>query len=176
MPNLFIKNIGRYAAFLLTVGSTMWLEFVFTMEWSTPYCMSQEDGPGYAAFGMPLPYRQFGGASSLEYEFMPHIYLLNLIILCAIAFPLVRWAIKWLSAMTHARWQFVVGVTGIALLATRVALLVLAISIKMLNPTNSIGSPHEPYVDFRPVGFCLNDGHYDCKPSPYWFPEGWKHD
>lgn len=170
MTNWFAKNSGRYATMLFTVGLTMWLEFVFTMEWSSPYCASQEDGPGYAAFGMPFPYKQFGGASSLEYEFMPHIYLLNLIVLCVIAFPVVRWT------MTRARWQFVAWVAGIVLLAARAALLALAISIKMLNPTTSIGGDYEPYMDFRPVGFCLNDGHYECKPSPFWFPEGWKHD
>ena len=176
MPISPYRNITRYAAILLTIGLIICLEALFTMEWSSPYCTSQADGPGYAAFGMPLPYKQFGGASSLEYEFMPHIYLLNLVVLCAIAFPVIRWTIRRLSTMAHARWPFVAGVTGIVLLATRVALVVLAISIKMLNPTLSIGNAWEPYADFRPVGFCLNDGHYDCKPSAHWFPNGWKHD
>ncbi len=174
MTNPSTKNIGRYAAILLTVGLTMWLEFTFTMEWSSPYCASQEDGPGYAAFGMPLPYMQFGGASSLEFEFMPHIYLFNLIVLCAIVFPVIRWALDRSSLTSSTRRWF--AVAGLVLLVARASLLTLAISIGMLNPSVSIGTLHEPYIDFRPVGFCLHDGHYDCKPSPYWFPDGWQHD
>ncbi len=176
MTNSLVKNISHYGALLLTVGLTIWLEFILTMEWSSPYCMSQEDGPGYAAFGMPLPYMQFGGASSLQYEFMPHIYLLNLIVLSAIAFPTISWTFDRLSLTVSTRWRTVAGVVGLVLLAARISLLMLSISIKMLIPTLSIGDHYEPYVDFRPVGLCLHDGYYECKPSPYWFPDGWKYD
>lgn len=176
MIHKLIKTISLRATILLTVGSTIWLEFVFTMEWSSPYCMSQEDGPGYAAFGMPLPYMQFGGASSLQYEFMPHIYLLNLVVLCATVFPAIRWTLGRFATATATRWRLVAGVAGLVLIAARISLLVLAISIKMLNPTFSIGDDYEPYSELRPVGFSLHDGHYECKPSPYWFPDGWKHE
>lgn len=176
MLNSLVKLSGRYAPILVTVGLTLWLEFTFTMEWSSPYCTSQADGAGYAAFGMPLPYMQFGGASSLEYQFMPHVYLVNLIVLCVLAFPVIRWMFRRSALAGHTRRRSVAGVAGAILIAARVSLLALAISIGMLDPMVSIGDDHEPYVVFRPVGFCLHDGHYDCKPSPSWFPNGWKHD
>ncbi|MEX1132442.1 MAG: hypothetical protein WEC15_04385 [Flavobacteriales bacterium] len=176
MRNPLFKSIDRYAAILLTVSITAWLEFSFTMEWSSPYCTSQEDGPGYAAFGMPLPYMQFGGASSLEYEFMPHAYFMNLVVLCALAFPVVRWMFRRSALAVSTRPRLVIGVVGSVLIAARAGLLALSISIGWLQPTASIGDHYEPYTDFRPVGFCPHDGHYECKPSPYWFPDGWVHD
>lgn len=176
MSNTPSNIVGRYAAMLITVGLVVWLEFSVTMEWSSPYCTSQEDGPGYAAFGMPFPYLQFGGASSLEYAFMPHIYLLNIIVLCALLFPVIRRALDRPAKNLYTRRRVVIGWLGLVLLAVRTLLLVLTISIGFLQPTSSIGDVHEPYTHFRPVGFCLNDGHYECKPSTFWFPEGWKHD
>lgn len=86
--------ITRHPALLLTLGFVGWLEAIFTIEWSFPYCSSQEDGPESAVFGMPLPYIRWTGVSSLEYELMPLIWVLNIVILSAIAFPFVSWAVK----------------------------------------------------------------------------------
>jgi hypothetical protein len=176
MRNTLHRSIDRFAVILLTAGLTAWLEFSFTMEWSSPYCMSQEDGPAYAAFGFPLPYMRFGGASSMEYAFMPHAYLINLLVLCALALPAVRWLLRRPSMAAGTRKRFVAGLVGALLITARLGLLALTLSMGMLQPTASIGSLHEPYTDLRPVGPCLHDGHYECTPSPFWFPDGWQHD
>src|SRR5215213_2704272 len=98
--NMLLENLRRlnfiirYPAFPLTLGLVGWLEAIFTIEWSFPYCSSQEDGPASAVYGMPLPYIRWAGVSSMEYELMPLILILNLVILFAVAFPLVSWAVK----------------------------------------------------------------------------------
>src|ERR1043165_8401429 len=89
-----LNVIIRYPAFLLTLGLVGWFEEVFTIEWSFPYCSSLEDGPASAVFGMPLPYVRWSGVSSMEYEFMLSVFIANILILSAIAFPFVSWAVR----------------------------------------------------------------------------------
>jgi hypothetical protein len=52
------------------------VEFV-PFAWWHPYCDRMDDGPGYFAYGLPFPFRAFSGVSSLEYNFLPFVYLLD---------------------------------------------------------------------------------------------------
>ncbi len=176
MFSKLIHRLNRFAIVLFAVGLVFWLEAFFTVEWSSPYCTSQEDGPTFAAFGLPFPYMRFTGVSSLEYLFMPQVYLLNIILLSAISFPCIRWAFARFSLAIQSRHLFLIGTVGLLLLLSRVMVIGFLLTAGLLRPTPSIGSGHEPYTDFRPVGFSLQDGHYQCKPSRFWFPDGWKHD
>src|SRR4051794_18181766 len=98
-----LNPITRHPSFLLTLGLVGWLEAIFTIEWSFPYCSSQEDGPASAVFGMPLPYIRWTGVSSMEYEFMPSILIVNIVILSAVAFPFVSWAVKKIASPNRGR-------------------------------------------------------------------------
>ena len=170
------NRLHHFAILLLTVGFICWLEAFFTLEWSSPYCTSQEDGPAYAAFGLPFPYLKYTGVSSLEYLFMPLAYLLNLALLSAILFPCLHWTLARISKVIQKKYLFILGIVGLLLLLSRVIVIGFLLNAGLLRPTLSIGSAHEPYTDFRPVGLGLQDGHYPCKPSRFWFPAGWKHD
>src|SRR5215510_9147032 len=55
--------------------------------WWHPYCDRMDDGPGYFAYGLPFPFRAFGGVSSLEYDFLPFAYLLDLVLVTALCVP-----------------------------------------------------------------------------------------
>src|SRR5688572_28118205 len=67
-----------------------WLDLLVTIEWSYPYCMQPADGPAYPAVGFPLPYAAASHVSSLEFLLMPHVFALNLLLIGAALYPLVR--------------------------------------------------------------------------------------
>jgi hypothetical protein len=170
-----MNTVNRYTTILLTIGLVLWLEAFFTIEWSYPYCLSQSDGPAYAAQGMPLPYWMWNGVVSLENDFMPHIYILNVFILCLLMYPVVRWILNRLISERLNWLRYVIGGVGCLLLISHVALTILALSIGYYRPAKSLG--HEGYYDyseFRPVriGFYHSNAS-DCQPSRFWFPDGW---
>src|SRR3982751_71764 len=121
-PKTLLEGLGRlnlitrFPTFLLTLGLVGWLEAIFTIEWSFPYCSSQVDGPASAVFGMPLPYIRWSGVSSMEYELMPSILIVNIVILSAIAFPFVSWAVKKVAPPNQGKRRRVLGLAGAVLL------------------------------------------------------------
>lgn len=170
-----LNLITRYPAFLLTLGLVGWVEAIFTIEWSFPYCSSQEDGPASAVFGMPFPYIRWAGVSSMEYELMPSILIVNIVILFAIAFPFVSWAVKKVASSEQGRRRSMLSLAGVFLLLSigaRTALLVQFGIYKI--PVSTIASSYETYSEFRPVRFTFKNLHYDCTPSNYWFKDGWR--
>ncbi|MDQ1557446.1 MAG: hypothetical protein QOD32_506 [Pyrinomonadaceae bacterium] len=170
--------VNRYAIILLTVGLVLWVEGLFTIEWSYPYCLSQSDGPAYAAQGMPLPYWMWNGVASLEHSFMPLAYILNIIVLSLLMFPAVRWLLNRVVS-NQSKWlRSVIGVTGCLLLLSHVALMGLLVSTGWYRPEISLGlEGYYRYTDFRPVRFGLAHSNAPvCRPSRFWFPDGWRHD
>lgn len=158
-------NLHRYATELFTVALITFCEMFYTIEWSSSYCANQSDGPTSAAFGIPFPYWHFGGSSSLEYDFMPQIYILNIVVLWVILFPLIRWIINFL--VTNKKYKTILGFIGLSMIFCRAALFIFLLFIGVNNPTLTIGDSSEPYFDFRPVKFISSDGHYDCTSSDY---------
>lgn len=169
--------ISRYAPAWLTAGLIVWLEGVFTIEWTYPYCLDRSDGPAYAAHGMPLPFWMWNGVASLEHDFLPHVYILNIIILSLLLFPAVRWIINRLVSPDSKWLRTGISVVGILLLAVHVAIMLLLISVGFFQPTTSMGHDgYYSYTDFRPVRFGFRRSTApDCIPSKFWFPDGWQH-
>jgi hypothetical protein len=170
--------VNRYTPILLTTGLILWLESLVTIEWSYPYCLSQSDGPAYAAHGMPLPYWMWNGVVSLEHDFMPHAYTLNVIVLCLLTFPAIRWVLNRVISPRLEWLRSVIGAVGCLLLLSHVALTVLLVSTGYYRPATSLGlEGHYRYTDFRPVRFgFIRSNAADCTPSRFWFPDGWRHD
>jgi hypothetical protein len=170
-----LKAIIRNPAFLLTLGLVGWFEAIFTIEWSFPYCISQEDGPASAVFGMPLPYIRYSEVSSLEYFYMPAIYILNILILFVIVFPLVHWVIKRVAAPDQVMRRRLMSFAGLILVLTISGWNFLLLrSGHYLIRVPTIASGYETYREFRPIRFTLKDLHYDCTPSKFWFKDGWR--
>jgi peptidoglycan/LPS O-acetylase OafA/YrhL len=170
-----LNLITRYPALLLTLGLVGWFEAAFTIEWSFPYCSSQEDGPASAVFGMPLPYIRWAGVSSMEYELMPSILIVNILILFAIAFPFVSWAVRKVAPPDQCRRRSMLNFAGLALLLSISAWTILLVQSGVYKiPVTTIASGYETYGEFRPVRFTFKDLHYDCTPSNYWFKDGWR--
>lgn len=153
----------------------MCLQSFYTVEWSFPYCSSQADEPASAVFGMPLPYIQWSGVSSLEYEFMPLVYLLNVLLLLALALPIASLLLRRLPVRL-SRIRTGLGLAGLTVALVVTAVVAHLVSIGAWRPTWSLAHPgYYKYADFRPIRLTTNDLHYDCTPSPSWFPEGRVH-
>jgi hypothetical protein len=169
--------VNRYALILLTIGLALWVEGLVTIEWSYPYCLSQADGPAYAAQGMPLPYWMWNGAASLEHDFMPHVYILNVIVLCLLMWPAIRWVLNRVVSYRLKWLRSIIGAVGCLLLLSHVALTVLLVSTGYYRPVRSLGlGGYYRYTDFRPVRFGLIESNAPgCTPSHFWFPDGWRH-
>jgi hypothetical protein len=169
--------LDRYAPIWLTAGIVLWFEDMVTIEWSYPYCMSQEDGPAYAALGMPLPYWMWNGVVSLEHDFLPYVYILNVVLLCLLFFPIIRWVWDRVIAGRSPLLRSLIGAVGCILVIGHVALTVLAVSAGYYRPTTSLGlEGYNSYREFRPVRVGLyRSSAADCTPSPFWFPNGWQH-
>src|SRR5689334_18455159 len=78
-------RLVRWCSFVFTVGLVAAAEVVLKVEWSSRSCNDPQDGPVWAVFGAPLPYERFSGVSSEHYDFVPYLYLLNIVILSGLA-------------------------------------------------------------------------------------------
>lgn len=162
-----------YAALLTALALVLVLENFITLEWSLPYCSNPEDGPAYAAFGMPLPYITYSGVSSAEFLLMPHVYVFNIAALLLVLAPLVR----YLSRQPQKRapqslvWFGAASTVVVCLVAGTFAL---ELGIGMLRTVDSIGiEGYGRYQELRPVGFASGATAERCTPSRFWFPGGW---
>lgn len=154
----------------MALGIMMCVQSFYTIEWSFPYCLSQADGPASAVFGMPLPYIRWSGSSSLEYWFMPLVYVINVLALSALAWPFTRLFLRLLGGRPGIRTSF--GLIGLTLALLVTASLAFSVCVKAYRPTASLRLfPYDTYFDLRPIRFTVNDLHYQCTPSPAWFPD-----
>jgi hypothetical protein len=168
--NVATKFLDRSSSFLLALGVVMCLESLYTIEWSFPYCSSQEDGPAAALFGMPFPYIRWGGASSLEYDFMPLVCALNVLALLALVWPLTRRLLRSFGER-RSGIRIALGSIGLALALFVFAGIASLIGVGAWQPTASIRLyGQDTYFDLRPLRFMRIDLHYECTPSQAWFP------
>jgi hypothetical protein len=172
MYDRFERFVSRFSAPMLALGMAFLIEAMFTIEWSYPYCSNPDSGSAYSVTGMPLPDKVYGGVSSLEYLFMPHVYAANLLLLAAPLYLLYRLLLgRRQKISTHIQ-----GVVGLASICVAVTLLSLSLYARFLIPVGSIADGgFMRYQELRPVSFGLKPWlSNDCTPSGFWFPRGWK--
>jgi hypothetical protein len=171
--NVAAKFLDRSSSLLLALGIVICLEALYTIEWSFPYCSSQEDGPAAAVFGMPFPYIQWGSVSSLEYDFMPLVWALNVLALLALAWPLTRLLLTSFGER-RSGIRIALGTIGFAPALVVLAGIAILVGVGLWQPTASIRLyGQDTYFDLRPLRFTMNDLHYECTPSRAWFPNRW---
>jgi len=124
----------RAAIASLAFCLSLWLHTCVTIRWTSEYCRHSEDGPTFAAFGIPFPYERFGGASSLQYIFAPHALLLNMLIL-GIIFALMLYFGLPKHPQPSFRW---LALIAIALGVMRIFFLLVLFYNQMLIPVKNI--------------------------------------
>lgn len=164
---MFNKYLFKLAPVFWAVFLTLFFNSFLSLEWSYPYCNNPDSGPAYAAFGLPLPYTQFSGVSSMEYLFMPLAYIINVIILGLLFYFSTRFVLN--KVFKHS---YIIGI-GLSVAGSALAILSLIMELLMAVSMYavivvSIGDDiYHPYTSYRPVG--IGTTHYDCKPSEFWF-------
>lgn len=163
-------KIGYHVpAVLLTLGFVLWFQDIFTIEWTSAKCSDPVDGPVHAAWGMPLPYVQWSGVSSLEYFWMPLILVLNIVLLFAVFYPLISWAIRKIEKRYVRR---IIGSVGTLLIILDALLFAFKIYVGIFKiPVENITDDFAAYSELRPVGFGYSSLRYDCTKSEFWFPK-----
>ena len=164
---------GKYLSLVAALILAAWLDLLATIEWSYPYCTQPSDGPAYPAAGFPFPYAVASQASSLEFLFMPHVLALNLLLISAAAYPLVRFLNRTTVAGPTLRrlWLVALAFLGISIFVIR------GLSLTVAHPVLSIGDgSYLTYGDLRPVAITTSDVVHSkraCSASGFWFPGGW---
>lgn len=131
------------------------------VKWWHPYCNNQSDGPGYFAEGFPLPFKEFGGVSSLEYVFLPRVYGFDLLLMWGALLPLTIITFRRIGTNSRVGASLLIGAVSI------VTLIILTdvwlISIHGLIPSDSI-SGSDSYFSHRPWTLVRMQGYRTCDP------------
>jgi hypothetical protein len=171
VASIAISSRSATALFLARLSFVAWTFAVFlyvnrVFEWTFPYCHVQGDGPIKPAFGFPLPYLQENAAFTLAPQYMPHVLLLNLVLLAALAYPFMDWAVRWLSAAGRIV-GVLIAMPGV-LLALFLGTVCLWLELEAGFAVSTIAMSPDRYWDYRPLGMRFGELR-DCTPSEYWF-------
>jgi hypothetical protein len=147
-------------AFALAVA----IEAIFPVFWWYPYCNRPDNGPGYPGIGFPLPYRQFTGVSSEEYFAMPHVYILNIILLSLVIYMALWPCFAWLRRSGATVGRIVLAFAGAA--AFIVAALQGILMLVTDHPVASIAEKPESYFSYRPEFMALRGSNRACENYP----------
>ena len=141
------------------------LSFIFVgfvpFAWWHPYCDRMDDGPGYFAYGLPFPFRAFSGVSSLEYNFLPFAYLLNLVLMTALFLPTTILVARKVRAVSRIG-AYSLATVGTLLVVVFVWANAWAISIHLLVPSQTLNSSDDEYFSYRPWVVMRALGHHAC--------------
>jgi hypothetical protein len=166
-PPVASRRWARLCVSVWTAALVLGANSVFPLEWSHPYCNNPTDGPAWAAYGLPLPYRQFSGVSSLTFNIMPHVLLLNILLLAALAYPIARMVDRRLARAGRVT-SAVTAIPGILLLLLSLATLWLDVAFGF-HIANTFSAGYDRYWSYRPIGISLGGHRTDCTPSEFWF-------
>jgi hypothetical protein len=165
-----VLQLRRHVSLLLALGCALAIEAFLPLSWSRPYCMSQSDGPDFAAVGIPLPYQTYSGVSSMEFFFMPHVYIFNLAVLTALLLPVARLIAQ--RPCVSLQFQSIAALGGAAAIVVGLGVVAVFVTTGTWRPVGSIGSDFGKYREYRPVGLAYSG--VDCLPSNSWFPNDWQ--
>jgi hypothetical protein len=151
------------SAILLTLGIVGWFQEMFSVEWSSPYCSSQIDGPVSAVWGMPLPYIRWSTVFSMEYFWMPAVFVLNLALLFAVLYPLISFVVGRMDVRVVHLALLTVGAVLTLTFGFWIGLQIYTGMYK--TPVSNIANEnYESYTDLRPVHFGFKTLRYQCTP------------
>jgi hypothetical protein len=144
-----LLDIRRYTAALLTLVAALSAQAASNVKWWSPICDLTADGGGFYATGFPFPAAR-PTVMSLEFVYMPHVQVLNLIVLAAVLYPLIAFlhgkVTGWLPS---TRWPLAWIALSLALMVGGITALMTA---ELGRPTLSIADEgYDHYWDLRPA-------------------------
>jgi hypothetical protein len=137
------------AGFAWAVSLSFILVAFVPFAWWHPYCDRMDDGPGYFGYGLPFPFRAFSGVSSLEYNFLPFVYLLDLVLMTALFLPRTIFVARKVEAMSRIG-AYSLATVGTLLVVILVWINALAISSHWVIPSQTLDSVGDKYFSYRP--------------------------
>jgi hypothetical protein len=140
--------------------SFIFVEFI-PFAWWHPYCDRMDDGPGYFGYGLPFPFRAFSGVSSLEYNFLPFVYLLDLVLITALLLPRTVVVARKVEAMSRIG-AYSLATVGTLLVVVLVWINAWAISDHWVIPSQALDSTGDKYSSYRPWIVMRGSGHHAC--------------
>jgi hypothetical protein len=120
-----------------------------------------DDGPGYFAYGLPFPFRAFSGVSSLEYNFLPLTYLLDLVLMTALFLRAAIPVARKVRAMSRFG-AYSLAMVGTLLVVVLVWINAWAISNHWVIPSQTLDSVGDKYFSYRPWIVKRVLGHHAC--------------
>jgi len=164
---IFWRRMSRHGREVWAAGFA-WavsLSFIFVelvpFTWWHPYCDRMDDGPGYFAYGLPFPFRAFSGVSSLEYNFLPFVYLLDLVLMMALLLPRTIFVARKVRAISRVG-GYSLATVGTLLVVVLVWINALAISSNWVIPSQTLDSVGDKYFSYRPWVVMRVLGHHPC--------------
>ena len=144
-----LLDIRRQTATLLTLVAALLVGAISNVTWWHPACDLTADGGGYYGRGFPFPSAMTTGMS-LEFAYMPHVQLLNLVVVAAVLWPLAAGLVGGVDRWTPAlRWPLAWIALALALMVGGVGAMATA---ELGRPTWSItDSTADHYWQFRPA-------------------------
>jgi hypothetical protein len=167
----FLAALNKYAPMVFSVLIAILFGHLFSLEWSRPICQSLSESDS-SAFGFPFPYMKWSGVSSMEFNIMPHMYLVNVLILSMLVFFSIRKIFRKHLPVEKLPLRMIVGGFSFAIVTIFFcANLFLLLDGTMFSSVQSIGDKtYGTYFEYRPVSLAIiGDGGYDCKASDFWF-------
>ncbi len=148
-------------ALIVALALERWL----TIEWTWPTCNNGDNWA--AAYGFPFPYTQWSLVSSMEYAWVPEMFVLNIALLAIGVYALLG----LLPAFRHST-KIYPALIVLATLGALINLLGLWVTMVAAVPSLAHTEGGESMWDLRPVAFHINGTRrYECTPSPWWFPD-----
>jgi hypothetical protein len=152
---LSLSRLIKISPVIWAVSIAVTVQLFAPKIWWHPDCNLAEPFNQSAAAGLPFPYVQRAVATS-DIFYMPHIMLLNMIIVAGVALPLTVFLVRRSGRARRAQPSQAVA----SLIVVSLLLVLVLGTILVLEPTRSIASSSESYFDYRPVlgGFKTTGG------------------
>lgn len=144
------KRLLNYPLLALSFALAITLVCFFHPQWGYP-CLPICDGPASAMYGFPLPFIA-DGMTSLSWEVMPLVLLINVILITAATYILLNVALpRRIKTHRHFKWLGY-GLCGFAIAQSMLTVIWLVNNDWLGLRTNAVffHGTHTGYFDLRP--------------------------
>ncbi len=155
MTKIFLK----LSLWIWLISLTIIIELTCAIPWWHPYCNHQADGTGFASIGIPLPYAQPTGISSLQDSYLPHVLLLNLFLIGFVLYPLLSALVRRIADWSDFASKLMACLGAVFFLV--IICPVVVITLIEDYPTTSLDLS-DSYMSHRPMFLALKMGNKAC--------------